>query len=57
MVMRTLELTRANDDDVVDARLLFGHYEELLSDFRQRMDSALKVLREYEEVVRQGDYF
>jgi len=55
--MRTLELTRANDDDVVDARLLFGHYEELLSDFRQRMDSALKVLREYEEVVRQGDYF
>lgn len=55
--MRTLELTRANDDDVIDARLLNGHDDELLSDFRQRMDSALKVLREYEEVARRRDDF
>lgn len=55
--MRTLELVRANDDVVVDTRLLNGHYDELLCDFRRRMDTALKVLREYEEAVRQGDYF
>ena len=55
--MRTLELNRANDDDVVDARFLYGHYEELLCDFRRRMDVALKVLREYEEAARQGECF
>jgi len=55
--MHALRLVRANDDDVVDARLLNGHYDELLTDFRRRMDTALKVLREYEETVRQGEYF
>lgn len=55
--MRTAEMTRANDDDVVDARLHYGHYDELLSDFRRRMDSALEVLRAQEEAARQGDYF
>ncbi|CAN7218537.1 hypothetical protein LJR219_000731 [Phenylobacterium sp. LjRoot219] len=55
--MHTLRLVGANDDDVVDTRLLNGHYDELLTDFRRRMDAALKVLREYEEAVRQGDYF
>jgi hypothetical protein len=54
--MRRLELVRANDDEVVDARLLNGHYDELLCDFRRRMDSALKALRDYEEAVRQGEY-
>jgi hypothetical protein len=54
--MRTLELVRANDDDVVDTRLLNGHYDELLCDFRRRMDTALKVLREYEDAVRQGEH-
>ncbi len=54
--MPTRELVRANDDDVVDARLLNGHYDELLSDFRRRMDTALKALREYEEAVRQGEH-
>jgi hypothetical protein len=56
--MRTLELAGANDDAVVgDTRLLSGHYDELLCDFRRRMDTALKALREYEEAVRQGEYF
>jgi hypothetical protein len=43
-------------DDRRDARLLDGHYDELLSDFRRRMDTALQALREYEEAVRQGEY-
>ncbi len=56
--MRLLELVGANDDAVVvDSRLLNGHYDELLCDFRRRMDTALKALREYEEAVRQGEYF
>jgi hypothetical protein len=55
--MRMLELVGANDDAViVDARLLHGHYDELLSDFRRRMDTALKALREYEEAVSQGEH-
>jgi hypothetical protein len=54
--MGTLDLAGANDDDVVDTRLLNGHYDELLCDFRRRMDTALKALREYEEAVRQGEY-
>ena len=55
--MRMLELVGANDDaGVVDTRALNGHYDELLSDFRRRMDSALQALREYEEAVRQGEY-
>jgi hypothetical protein len=55
--MHALELVGANDDGaVVDARLLNGHYDELLSDFRRRMDTALKALREYEEAVRLGEY-
>ena len=55
--MQAVDFAGANDDDVVVAPLLNGHYEELLSDFRRRMASALKVLREYEEAVRQGEYF
>jgi hypothetical protein len=56
-MMRMLQLVGANDDAViVDTRLLDGHYDELLSDFRRRMDTALKALREYEEAVRQGEY-
>lgn len=55
--MRSFELAGANDDGVVEAPLLNGHYDELLCDFRQRMDTALKALREYEEAVRQGEYF
>jgi hypothetical protein len=55
--MYALKLVRVDDDDLVDARLLNGHYDELLTDFRRRMDTALKALREYEEAVRQGDYF
>lgn len=56
--MRMLELVRANDDaSGVDPHVLNGHYDELLSDFRQRMDLALQALREYEEAVRQGEYF
>jgi hypothetical protein len=55
--MQSLELAGANDDEVVDTRLLNGHYDELLCDFRRRMDTALKALSEYEEAVRQGDYF
>ena len=55
--MQQVDLAGANDDDVVAAPLLNGHYEELLSDFRRRMDVALKVLRDYEEAVRQGEYF
>jgi hypothetical protein len=53
--MQILELTGANDDDS-DVRPLSGHYDELLSDFRRRMDTALKALREYEEAVRQGEF-
>jgi hypothetical protein len=53
--MRILDLTGANDDET-DVRLLHGHYDELLSDFRRRMDTALKALREYEDAVRQGEY-
>ena len=48
---------RTADEDSLDPRLLHGHYDELLSDFRQRMDTALKALRQYEEAVRQGEYF
>ena len=55
--MQSLELAGANDDHVVDVPLLHGHYDELLSDFRRRMDTALKALRDYEEAVRQGEYF
>jgi len=55
--MRSLELAGANDDNVIVVPLLNGHYDELLSDFRRRMDVALKALREYEEAVRQGEYF
>lgn len=54
--MQSVDFAGANDDDHVAASLLNCHYEELLSDFRKRMTSALKALREYEEVVRQGDY-
>jgi hypothetical protein len=53
--MQILEFTGANDDSG-EATLLSGHYDELLSDFRRRMDTALKALREYEEAVRQGEY-
>lgn len=56
-MMQALDMAGANDDDVVAAPLLNGHYDELLCDFRRRMASALKALREYEESVRQGDYF
>jgi len=55
--MHALKLVRADDDDLVDARHLDGHYDELLTDFRRRMDTALKALRDYEEAVRQGEYF
>jgi hypothetical protein len=56
--MRMLELVGDNDDAVVvDTRVLTGHYDELLSDFRRRMDLALKVLREYEDAVRQGEVY
>lgn len=54
--MRMLELAGANDDTVVDTRLLHGHYDELLTDFRRRMDTALKALREYEEAVSLGEH-
>ena len=54
--MQQVDLAGANDDDVV-ASQLNGHYEELLSDFRRRMDTALRALRDYEEAVRQGEYF
>jgi hypothetical protein len=55
--MQRLQLVGANDDStVVDPQHLNGHYDELLSDFRQRMDTALKALRDYEEAVRQGEY-
>jgi hypothetical protein len=57
MVMRTLQLDRANDDAVVDARLLFGRDDELLTDFRRRMESALEVLREHEEAARRREDF
>lgn len=53
--MRTLGMGRANDDVVVDARLLFRPDDDLLTDFRRRMDSALKVLREQEEAARQQE--
>ena len=53
--MQIFELVRANDDQN-DVSLLNGHYDELLSDFRRRMDSALRALRDYEEAVRQGEY-
>lgn len=55
--MRRLQLARANDDGVVDARLLFRQDDELLVDFRRRMDSALKVLREHEEAARRQESF
>jgi len=48
---------RAVNEDVAEPKLLDGHYDELLSDFRRRMDTALQALREYEEAVRQGEYF
>lgn len=47
----------AANEEVVEPRSLDGHYEELLSDFRRRMDTALQALRDYEEAVRQGEYF
>lgn len=47
--------TAANEESV-ETKLLDGHYDELLSDFRRRMDTALQALREYEEAVRQGEY-
>ena len=53
--MQILELARANDDET-DVSALHGHYDELLCDFRRRMDNALRALREYEEAVRQGEY-
>ncbi|MDB5446134.1 MAG: hypothetical protein JWQ97_1451 [Phenylobacterium sp.] len=53
--MAILDLARANDDED-DVGRLDGHYDELLTDFRRRMDTALKALREYEEAVRQGEY-
>jgi hypothetical protein len=57
MVMRTLQLDRANDDAVVDARLLFRRDDELLTDFRRRMESALEVLRQHEEAARRREDF
>ena len=53
--MRTQKLDRASDDVVVDARLLFRQDDELLTDFRRRMDSALQILREHEEAARLGE--
>jgi hypothetical protein len=53
--MQILELATANDDDT-GVTLLNGHYDELLCDFRQRMDTALRALRQYEEAVRQGEH-
>lgn len=55
--MQQVDLAGANDDGVVAAPLLNGHYEELLSDFRHRMAVALKVLRDYEDAVRREDCF
>jgi hypothetical protein len=53
-----MTFTAANEDivDIVETKLLDGHYDELLCDFRRRMDTALQALREYEEAVRQGEY-
>jgi hypothetical protein len=53
--MQILELTGANDEGR-ERRPLNGQYDELLTDFRRRMDRALKALRDYEEAVRQGEY-
>jgi len=57
MVIRTLELGRASDDVVFDARLLFRPDDELLNDFRRQMDSALQILAEHEEAVRREEGF
>jgi hypothetical protein len=54
-MMRTLEMSRASDDVVVDARLLFRHDDSLLTDFRRRMNSALETLREHEEAARREE--
>jgi hypothetical protein len=53
--MQILDIAGANDDEL-DVKVLNGHYDELLTDFRRRMDTALKALRDYEEAVRQGEY-
>jgi hypothetical protein len=53
--MQILDGARADDDESA-VTLLHGHYDELLSDFRRRMDVALRALRDYEEAVRQGEH-
>ncbi|HKR90070.1 MAG TPA: hypothetical protein VJS38_18025 [Phenylobacterium sp.] len=55
--MRTLQLDLAKDDAVIDARLLFRQDDDLIVDFRRRMDSALKVLRKHEEAARREGGF
>jgi hypothetical protein len=54
--MQVIDLFQAKDESA-GVQLLDGHYDELLCDFRRRMDQALKALREYEDAVRQGEYF
>lgn len=55
--MRTLEINRPTDDVVVDARGLFRQDDELLADFRRRMEFALETLRAHEQAARQQEGF
>ena len=52
--MQALDLAGANDDFGV-TRIPLGHDDDLLSDFRQRLDRALKMLRDHEDATRPGE--
>ena len=55
--MQQVDFAGANDDDVVPIPQPVGDDEDLLSDFRRRLDTALKIVREHQQAARRGDHF
>ena len=54
--MQQVDFAGANDDDVVPVPQPIEHDEDLLSDFRRRLDTALKVVREHQDAARRGEH-
>ena len=45
---------KKSDEGSVEAKLMTRHYEDLLADFREQMEDARAILREYQEAMRRG---
>ena len=55
--MQEVDFAGANDDKVVALPQPSEPDEDLLSDFRRRLDSALKKVREFQDAARRGEPF